>query len=256
MKLLILSDLHLDCEQDKGKSFVDSLSSEADVVALAGDISAAEHISETLSYFCKKFKHVIFTHGNHEFYSATRNNVISWTFDALSENPNLHWLDNDIVTINGQRFLGTPLWFKHQDNDFLYKHQCNDFIFIPSYEDWALEQSVKSFDFLKNNIEADDIVISHFVPSANSFYGKFKYMTSNRFYLHNCESIIAEKKPKMWVHGHTHQSSNYVLNKTKIICNPKGQDFDEINKNFDSNLIIELMKVENYEHKQKSIKNY
>jgi hypothetical protein len=27
---------------------------------------------------------------------------------------------------------------------------------------------------------------------------------------------------KLWIHGHTHDSSDYELNGTRVICNPRG----------------------------------
>lgn len=244
MKILIMSDLHLDCEQDKGKSFVESISSkEIDVLVLAGDISCAENIPITLKYFCQKFNKVIYVHGNHEYYGAAKKHVISWTYDALAENPNLIWLNNDFIEIDGFRFVGSPLWFETNEKDFLTSYHYNDFIFIPSFEDWIEQESLSCRNYLLNNVSSQDIVITHFVPTNKSFYGKFKLNYLNKYYINNLEGLIIDKQPKMWIHGHTHHSSNYVLNKTKIICNPKGYDFDEVNLKFDPNLIVEFYKL-------------
>lgn len=250
MNILIMSDLHLDCEEDKGLAFVNSLSSSnIDLLILAGDISCAEHIPVTLKYFCQKFKKVIYVHGNHEYYGAARKHIISWTFDALAENSNLIWLENDFVEIDGVRFIGSTLWFETSDKDYLTSYHYNDFIFIPSFEDWVGIESAKSRKYLQDNVQKNDVVISHFLPTNKSLYGKYKYHYLNNYYINNLEDVINNNCPKLWVHGHSHQSSNYLFNKTKVICNPKGYEFDELNLLFDNQLIISLFKIKNYEIK-------
>jgi predicted phosphodiesterase len=244
MNILIMSDLHLDCDEDKGLAFANSLSSEnIDVLILAGDISCGENIPITLKYFCQKFNKVIYVHGNHEYYGAARKHIISWTFDALAENSNLIWLNNDIVEVDGVRFIGSTLWFQTSAQDYLTSYNYNDFIFIPSFEDWIFSESIASREFLQKNVSYNDIIISHFLPTKKSLYGKYKLNYLNNYYINDLEDLILDRQPKMWVHGHTHQSSNYFLNKTKIICNPKGHDFDEPNLLFDNKLIFSFIKI-------------
>jgi hypothetical protein len=30
------------------------------------------------------------------------------------------------------------------------------------------------------------------------------------------------KPPKLWIHGHTHDSFDYMVGETRVICHPKG----------------------------------
>jgi hypothetical protein len=56
----------------------------------------------------------------------------------------------------------------------------------------------------------------------------------------NLDSYIMETQPKLWIHGHTHESMDYFIDKTRIVCNPFGYwQYDE-NRRFQENLIIEV----------------
>ena len=108
MKLLVLSDLHL--EFGRLSTVIDGRGIEegADVVVLAGDIAEGERgirwARETLIS-----KEIIYVAGNHEFYSHG--------FEALTDRMrevarqmDVHFLERDEVMIGGVRFLGTTLW--------------------------------------------------------------------------------------------------------------------------------------------------
>jgi hypothetical protein len=45
---------------------------------------------------------------------------------------------------------------------------------------------------------------------------------------------------QLWIHGHTHDSFDYLLNGTRIVCNPRGYARSGVNENplFDPDLII------------------
>jgi methylphosphotriester-DNA--protein-cysteine methyltransferase len=44
------------------------------------------------------------------------------------------------------------------------------------------------------------------------------------------------------VHGHTHDSFDYVVNGTRVLCNPRGYAKDGVNENvrFDPDLLVEV----------------
>ena len=45
----------------------------------------------------------------------------------------------------------------------------------------------------------------------------------NDFFVHNgAESLIHNNKPKIWIHGHTHEYFDYIHVNTRVITNPKG----------------------------------
>ena len=43
----------------------------------------------------------------------------------------------------------------------------------------------------------------------------------------------------MWIHGHTHQGSDYLLGKTRVVCNPRGYP-GQNDHGFDPGKILEI----------------
>lgn len=72
MKLLVLSDLHLEFYSEAGISHVigEICKTEADVLVLAGDISIIrEPIYKTIfQMFSENYKNVVYVRGNHEYW--------------------------------------------------------------------------------------------------------------------------------------------------------------------------------------------
>jgi len=104
MKLLILSDLHLEFHP-----FALDADVEFDAVVLAGDIHsqggrAIEWAAETFAG-----KPVVYVAGNHEYYGAVMQEEIA-EMRRLAEATGIQFLDCDEVVIGGVRFLGCTLW--------------------------------------------------------------------------------------------------------------------------------------------------
>ena len=47
-------------------------------------------------------------------------------------------------------------------------------------------------------------------------------------------------KPKFWIHGHMHNTSDYMIAGTNVLCNPRG--YNDENFEFDVNKIFEIKK--------------
>ena len=105
MKLLVLSDLHVefaDFEPDR------EAAEAADVVVLAGDIHQG---TAGMVWARQTFpgKPIIYVAGNHEFYGQHWDTLLPELRQKADEF-GIHFLENDSVTIDGMRFLGTTLW--------------------------------------------------------------------------------------------------------------------------------------------------
>jgi hypothetical protein len=44
----------------------------------------------------------------------------------------------------------------------------------------------------------------------------------------------------LWIHGHTHESLDYVVNGARVVCNPRGYLPIEPNAAFDPSLVVEV----------------
>jgi hypothetical protein len=52
--------------------------------------------------------------------------------------------------------------------------------------------------------------------------------------------VIADARPALWVHGHTHDSLDYRIGDTRIICNPFGYLHHEENPKFQRDLVVDM----------------
>jgi len=51
-------------------------------------------------------------------------------------------------------------------------------------------------------------------------------------------SEIERWQPDLWVHGHVHDSFDYRVGRTRVLCNPRGCG-DE-NRDFNPGLVVEV----------------
>jgi len=82
------------------------------------------------------------------------------------------------------------------------------------------------------------VVITHHLPHPRSISERFKGDLLNAAYASDLSDLVEQGQPALWVHGHTHDSSNYRVGSTRIVCNPRG--YDDENKSFDPALIVEI----------------
>jgi hypothetical protein len=71
-----------------------------------------------------------------------------------------------------------------------------------------------------------DVVVTHHLPSYQSVPDCFRGDQLNRFYVCNQERLIVEKQPQLWLHGHTHTPCDYLVDETRIVCNPLGYPYE------------------------------
>lgn len=249
MKIQIISDIHMEFHADGGADFISRLS-HADVLVVAGDLCSYRQLPATLRKLCDAFEHVVYVLGNHESYGATiedsRERVrATKTSFANAEvgrvkPPNLHFLDNSVATINGQRFLGGTLWFRDTPDNFRYEINLDDFSQIREIQVSVYEENARTVDFLNTNVRAGDIVVTHHLPTMASVSSRYKSSQTNRFFVCDMDDLIFDAKPKVWIHGHTHDSKDYMHGDTRILCNPFGYVGREINGEYCEDKILEI----------------
>jgi Icc-related predicted phosphoesterase len=245
MKALIASDLHFEFHKDAGKAFVESLP-DADVLVCAGDLCDARGICAALKLLASKYPHVVFTFGNHEFYYRSipivRHDVarIEKIVNEDDRYGQLHVLDNSTCTIEGQRFVGTTLWFRYEPGHALIARNMNDFHVILDFSSSVYEENERALAFLQETVTSDDVVVTHHLPAEASVSPRYVGHKLTTFFLCDVEEFIQERQPKIWVHGHTHDSCDYVIGTTQVLCNPFGYVGAGINPAFNDELFVEL----------------
>jgi predicted phosphodiesterase len=249
MKIRVLSDLHLE--------FYDWTppAAEADVVVLAGDIHVG---SRGLEWARKQFPTtpVIYVAGNHEFYGGQMSEVLA-ALREVADRLGVHLLEADELVLDDTRFLGATLW-----TDFaLYgtgpgllrsmdvaKQGINDFRLIrrdggPFRPEHAREIHLAQVSWLEAKLnevfDGPTVVITHYLPLRQSIHPRYAGDPFNPAFASDLARLV--KPPVMlWIHGHTHESFDYVVDGTRIVCNPRGYLPMEPNSAFDPRFVVEV----------------
>jgi predicted phosphodiesterase len=250
MRLNILSDLHLSL----GALAIPA--NDADAVVLAGDIARPK---DAIEWACGLAKPVLYVAGNHEFYGGSIAGTVA-ELKRLSAGSNIRVLDDDEVIIQGVRFLGTTLW-----TDFMLfgegekraaamreaQRFMRDFSRIRLGEaPFTPEASAMLFArhaaWLESRLAqphaGPTVVITHHAPSPKSIHPRFNDSLMNACFVSDAERLIDGKRARLWIHGHTHDSFDYVVNGTRVLCNPRGYAKNGVNENplFNADLSIEV----------------
>jgi predicted phosphodiesterase len=267
MKLHIISDLHLEFSEHDVQGL------EADVIVLAGDIGVGmKGLEWAAKLLSRTDTHIIYVAGNHEFYRHEINSLrkamksycsapVGWTGDDSEHR--LHFLDDDEVIINGVRFLGSTMWTDFKLFGENMKEDCmsegerrlNDFRLISILEGadrWyfspqdSIDLHNQSLKWLSNKLknepfDGQTVVVTHHLPSQQSVVERFKESLVSACFASDLDDLFGYSD--LWIHGHTHDSLDYVQNGTRVICNPRGYSRTlGVNENdsFDPKLIIEI----------------
>jgi Icc-related predicted phosphoesterase len=240
VKIAVASDLHFEFHRDGGLALLGKLA-EADVLVCAGDLSSARCLAESLDLCCSRYPHVVFVAGNHEFYGSSIPAVREILRDASKRHlGRLHVLDNSTCEIDGIRFVGTTMWTRHTPGIHKYQRLLNDFTLIKDADPLVYEENVRALAFLEAEVSSSDVVVTHHLPVEGSVHPKYKGSPLNCFFLCDVEPLIRKRQPRLWVHGHTHESVDLKIGVTRVLCNPFGYVAHEENPSFDSDLTVGL----------------
>ena len=250
MKIQVLSDLHLEF------SAFDPPQTDADVVVLAGDIALGSSGTE---WARREFpsQPIIYVPGNHEYYRSQRPEMLN----ALREDArrhNVHLLDNDEIVIGGVRFLGCTLWTDFELfgvdekpwamragerglNDFrlIKEDSLNTFTPMRSFELHA--ESLRWLTMrLGETFSGKTVVVTHHLPSRLSVVDRYKDVPLSACFASELGHLFGMMD--LWIHGHTHDSLDYVVEGTRVICNPRGYVMPGSSENldFDPQLVVTL----------------
>ncbi len=250
MKLHILSDLHLEFAD------FDMPETDADVVIVAGDMHVGDRGIKWAGERLDR-KQVVYVPGNHEYY---RNAIPNLTekLKAQTHGTNTHILENEELILGEVRFLGCTLWsdFRLHGNLRMAAidagQMMNDYRLIrlsPRYRKIRPADTAgwhgKSRKWLAETLDAGNpckkktVVITHHAPSLRSVPARYKNDPLSAAFASDMEAFIADKKIDLWIHGHIHDSSDYTIGSTRVICNPRGYAHEQ-NPGFLPDMVIEI----------------
>lgn len=248
MKIQIASDLHIEHRPDNGLSIAKELISSggADVLILAGDIGVLLYKNEYIDFLNKiksYYRRILIVPGNHEFYGSSFGEGARLMEDIEdkvgSGYVNFMFGSRDRVSLAGQTFIGGTGWFSyllpHEEH---YKQFLSDYSLIKDLDEHVYLYNSFFADTLRKGLLPEDILISHHIPNS-SIHEKYRMDALNCFFVHGLDSYIFDEfGPRLYIHGHTHEPMDYVRNKTRVICNPRG--YPGQRNGFNPNLIIEV----------------
>jgi predicted phosphodiesterase len=250
MRIHVLSDLHLEIAAYQAHPV------ECDVVVLAGDIANHAQGIEWGRHIWPD-KEILYVPGNHEFYRLDRTETLQ-QMRVCARDLGVHLLDNNEVVINGVRFLGSTLWTdfnlfgeelkksamsegEKYLNDFrLIREQ--DKVFSPARSIQLHKESLTWLSAkLNESFVGKTVVITHHLPSERSVAERYKQILTSACFASNLDDLMGHSV--LWIHGHTHDSFDYALHGTRIVCNPRGYcrnpDMPE-NKEFNPTLVVKI----------------
>ncbi|HEY0824525.1 MAG TPA: metallophosphoesterase [Ramlibacter sp.] len=253
MKLHLLSDLHL------GQAGFAPPATDADLVVLAGDIARPR---EAVAWARELGKPVLYVPGNHEFYGASLPGTRQ-LLRELCEGTEIHGLDDAELRLGGVRFLGSTLWTDfllfgegperaaavEAANRFMRDFQririddSGDALLTPDHcatlfrghAGWLRARLDEAFD-------GPTVVITHHAPSPRSIHPRFTGSPVNLCFVSDAEHLLDGNRVQLWLHGHTHDSFDYEVAGTRVVCNPRGyaRDGRVENERFDPALVLQV----------------
>lgn len=247
MRINVLSDLHNEFQQFRPTK------TDADVVVLAGDIDIR---TRGLHWAAKTFnKPIVAVIGNHEFYGGSKvPNTIAEMRIAARE-LGIHLLEHDSVVIDGVRFLGCALWTdfklfgeeKAESAQIAAWDSVSDFngqiyAFSPVASVALHERAVEWLaGELAKPFHGPTVVVTHHAPARGSIHPRYAQDALCAAFVSDLSRLMGV--PKLWIHGHCHDSFDYELNGVRIVCNPRGYPLasgGNENQDFDPGLIVEV----------------
>lgn len=247
MKLLVLSDLHLDMAPMPLEIDGQRIDEGADVVVLAGDI---HEWNAGLHWARQSFpdKPILYVAGNHEFYGHSWGGLLAALRDTAAQ-LDIHYLENEAVEIGGVRFLGCSLWtdfllvgdFRQPGAMQAAQSWLNDYRWIrvgqadiPQDMGWikpgmldaelTLRRHKKSVAWLEqelsNGSPLSTVVVTHHGPHPNSIPTQYLGDPLTPAFVSDLERLMGQAC--LWVHGHVHSSMDYWVKGTRVVCNPRG----------------------------------
>lgn len=264
MNIQVFSDLHLDVSPIKPIRIMEGV----DLVIVAGDVcegalSAFEHLRRIVPMRIP----IVMVLGNHEHYRHFIHDELAL---ARAQAPafNIRILNDDSIVLGGGnndgtcgagtiRFVGATLWTDYQvfgeTNQAAVMNACatgmNDHRLIGwQKKPWLrfrpqeaalLHHRSRAYiaETLATPFAGPTVVVSHHAIW-ESVHPRYRSDPVTGAFASALSPLIETHQPALWIHGHVHNSSDYYIGSSRIICNPHGYGAE--NPDFDGAMMVEV----------------
>lgn len=280
MKIRYVSDLHIDTAGNTAAAKNLFQYPIPDVLVIAGDVSnsgfkTCRFLQEVCDVFWADAKGVkiIFVPGNHEFYDTPIKATQQMLSALHNNNNNLYVLDrfNPTLRLGDYVFMGDTMWTDFSLNgnkhlakwdalrgmaDYRYVHidAIGGPLLTPDYTEQEFIETLDYFEHSCVGLKRHEklVCVTHHAPSCQSIHPYYKqepFISLNPAYAtgvldqdSTSYSDILSDKVSLWIHGHMHNSSDYMAGNCRVVTNPRGYgtwDNPE-NPEFDASIILEI----------------
>ena len=212
---------------------------------VAGDVSRdPEILRETLEHLGQKYAGVFYIDGNdeHRYYLENLTNGYHTIQEAVKDIPNVVYLQDNCVIINGVAIISTNGWWTYDFDKTLSLDQSiswyQEYLQIPessaveinsiAYHDAAY--IINSVNRLQKQRDVNHIVIvTHTVPAPwivehdIDFVDNYRTNIMGNRYIQNAIEEDTENKIKAWCFGHYHKSVDRYFAGIRYVSNPRGR---------------------------------
>lgn len=241
MRLRVVSDVHVEFHADGGVEWANALEvGECDALVVAGDFGTHATWMAPMEVLCRRFPRVLYVTGNHEYYGSSFDDVDREVAAFESGFDNFTRLDDSVVEVAGRRVIGTTMWFRKSPATWRHEWAMSDFRQIEDSHRRIYAANEAANAFLEANLREGDVVVTHHLPSRRCVSPRFLNSRLNAFFVNEVDALILERKPALWIHGHTHDSKDLTIGATRVVCNPFGYARVELNPDYDESKLVEV----------------
>ena len=254
MRLQMFSDLHSDVAPPRPIV----VAPETDVVIVAGDVcQGADRAFGCLRQIVPMHIPIVMTLGNHEFYGRCWQEEVSAARDQAPLY-GIHLLEDATAVVGNVRFVGASMWTDYalfgehtvaHAMDVAARSLIDHRRITWTKQPWrrfrpqeAASLHGRSRAFieaeLKTPFAGPTVVVTHHAPHPHSVHPRYRNDLLSAAFVSDLTTVIEDGQPELWVHGHVHDSFDYRLGQTRVICNPHGYGFE--NASFDPALVVEI----------------
>jgi predicted phosphodiesterase len=237
-RVQVLSDLHLEAGQQY-TSFANSFPATAPFLVLAGDVGRVIDHDDYLKFIqaqAKRYQKVFLVLGNHEFYDLDYDSAVAQAKSLVRE-PSLggkvvllhrsRWDDPD----SNLTILGCTLWSSIPEDIFDdVRAKVKDYQRIISWTPQHHNAAhVKDVTWLKEQVSQATaekrriMVVTHHAPCiTGTSHPKYENNPWTPAFATDLLGQGTWGAVRVWVFGHTHFSTEFVRNDTRVVSNQRG----------------------------------